>query len=145
MSNFKVGDRVHYKWDGVTVDNALKSNVPHESDGTVTEGDYQKRQGWEAVEFEEDSSECPGRHTWYVPESMLTRLSDANDNVDHPAHYTQGDVECIDAIKSALTEEEFRGYCKGNALKYTWRERMKGGAEDLEKACWYLGRLAKTC
>jgi hypothetical protein len=64
-----------------------------------------------------------------------------SDNVNQPSHYRQGDVECIDAIKSALTPEEFRGYCKGNALKYIWRERYKGGGESLRKASWYLDRL----
>lgn len=63
------------------------------------------------------------------------------DAVNHPPHYTQGGIECIDAIQAALTPEEFRGYCKGNALKYTWRELHKGGAESLQKAAWYLGRL----
>jgi hypothetical protein len=60
------------------------------------------------------------------------------DNVNSPPHYTQGTVECIDAIMAALTEEEFRGYCKGNAMKYIWRERHKGGKESLAKAMWYL-------
>jgi len=63
------------------------------------------------------------------------------DNVNNPAHYTQGLVECIEAIQSALTEEEFRGYCKGNAMKYIWREKHKGGDESLAKAQWYLGSL----
>lgn len=63
------------------------------------------------------------------------------DNVNQPAHYTQGDVECIDAIQAALTPEEFAGYCKGNAIKYIWREKHKGGEEDLRKATWYLDRL----
>jgi len=60
------------------------------------------------------------------------------DNVNHPAHYKQGDIECIDAIQAALTPEEFRGYCKGNAIKYIWRERHKGQNESLQKAVWYL-------
>lgn len=60
------------------------------------------------------------------------------DNVNHPPHYTAGSIECIAAIRAALTPEEFRGYCKGNAMKYVWRERMKGGDESLEKALWYL-------
>ena len=60
------------------------------------------------------------------------------DVVNKPSHYTQGDVECVDAIKAALTIEEFRGYCKGNVIKYVWRERLKGGQEDLEKAAVYL-------
>jgi hypothetical protein len=63
--------------------------------------------------------------------------------VNHPPHYTQGGIECIDAIQAALTPEEFRGYCKGNALKYTWRERSKGQDESLKKATWYLTRLQK--
>ena len=66
-----------------------------------------------------------------------------NDMVNAPPHYRQGDIECIDAIRAALTPEEFRGYCKGNALKYVWRERHKGGAESLAKAQWYLARLVE--
>ena len=62
----------------------------------------------------------------------------STDNVNNPPHYKQGKVECIEAIQSALTEEEFRGYCKGNAMKYIWRERHKGGKESIEKAMWYL-------
>jgi hypothetical protein len=61
--------------------------------------------------------------------------------VNKPPHYTVGDVECIDAIEAALTHEEFRGYCKGNALKYIWRERYKGQEESIRKAIWYLNRL----
>ena len=63
------------------------------------------------------------------------------DEVNHPNHYTQGSIECIDAIESALTSDEFRGYIKGNILKYTWREASKGGEESLRKAQWYINRL----
>ena len=64
------------------------------------------------------------------------------DMVNSPAHYKLNDIECIEAIEAALTPEEFRGYCKGNSLKYTWRERYKGkSVEDLRKARWYLDRL----
>lgn len=63
------------------------------------------------------------------------------DVVNHPPHYRAGDIECIDAIKAALSEDEWRGYIKGNILKYTWRERHKGGNESLEKAEWYLSKL----
>ena len=48
-------------------------------------------------------------------------------------HYRHGDIECIDAIRAALTPEEFRGFCKGNIIKYAWRERAKGGDQDLIK------------
>ena len=64
------------------------------------------------------------------------------DNVNHPSHYTEGDVECIDAIKASMSFEEFVGYLKGNCVKYLWRYRNKGKAlEDLKKAQWYLERL----
>lgn len=66
---------------------------------------------------------------------------DHYDSINSPDHYTQGGIECIEAIQAALTTEEFRGYCKGNALKYIWRERHKGGTESLEKAAWYLDYL----
>ena len=62
------------------------------------------------------------------------------DMVNNPPHYNAGSVECIEAIRSALTEEEFRGYCKGNALKYVWREKHKGQDESLKKAIWYLNK-----
>ena len=65
------------------------------------------------------------------------------DMVNEPPHCKQGEVGCIDGIKSALTEEEWRGYCKGNALKYIWRERHKGQAESLAKAQWYLNKLGE--
>lgn len=61
-----------------------------------------------------------------------------SDSVNQPPHYQQGDIECIDAIEAALTPEEFRGYCKGNVIKYALRERDKGGGESLSKAFWYL-------
>ena len=63
------------------------------------------------------------------------------DNVNNPSHYKQGKIECIEAIQSALTEEEFRGYCKGNAMKYIWREKHKGGDESINKALWYLNYM----
>lgn len=60
------------------------------------------------------------------------------DPVNHPSHYTSGNIECIDAIRAALTPEEFRGFCKGNVLKYCWRERHKAGDADLKKAMDYF-------
>ena len=57
---------------------------------------------------------------------------------DDEKRYEHGDVKCIDAIRAALTPEEYRGFCKGNIIKYVWRERYKGGSKDLLKAKDYL-------
>lgn len=58
----------------------------------------------------------------------------------NPTHY-KGTIECIDAIESTMSKEAFRGYLKGNVLKYMWRYEKKNGIEDLQKAEWYLKRL----
>ena len=64
-----------------------------------------------------------------------------NDAVQHPSHYTQGGIECIEAIKASMTADGFCDYCKGNIIKYIWRWRDKGGVEDLRKASVYLNWL----
>ncbi len=64
------------------------------------------------------------------------------DNVNHPPHYNQGGIECIEAIKAA-TGSGFVKYCTGNVIKYLWRYDLKGGVEDLKKAAWYLDRAIK--
>lgn len=64
-----------------------------------------------------------------------------SDPVHAPNHYTQGGIETIDFIRAKLSPEEFRGYCKGNAVKYLSRAELKGGAEDYKKAQVYLGWL----
>ena len=64
------------------------------------------------------------------------------DAVNNPEHYNRGGIECIKAIKSSMTDAEFRGYLKGNAMKYLWRYDSKGNpAQDLAKCAWYLDRL----
>ena len=64
-------------------------------------------------------------------------------NVHSPAHYNQGQTECIDAIEAMLSVEEYIGYLRGNSMKYRWRFRYKNGFEDLNKAQWYEKRLVK--
>jgi len=70
--------------------------------------------------------------------SVKISHSDAKEMINHPSHYNQGGVECIEAIRSALTEEEFRGFTKGSAIRYLWRAEHKANPiEDLRKAVWY--------
>ena len=65
------------------------------------------------------------------------------DNVNHPSHYNRGKIEVIKIQEDQLTYEEYRGYIKGQVIKYITRERYKNGLEDLKKAAWYLNRLIK--
>jgi len=63
------------------------------------------------------------------------------DSVEHPSHYNQGKIECIDAIEASMSKEEFIGFLRGNSFKYRWRFRGKNGIEDLKKAAWYEDKL----
>lgn len=68
----------------------------------------------------------------------------SDDPVNHPSHYTSGDIECIQAIKASMTTEAYKGYLKGNILKYLWRyEKKEKPIEDLKKARAYLDWLIK--
>lgn len=65
----------------------------------------------------------------------------------NPIHYKQGDIECIDAIQASMSAEAFKGYLKGNNMKYMWRYESKQAMnplEDLRKAEWYLDKLKMT-
>ena len=61
-----------------------------------------------------------------------------DDPVYKPYHYTQGGIECIDAMVEAFGEYQTAVYCKLNAFKYLWRADLKSPDQDLEKAIWYL-------
>lgn len=62
--------------------------------------------------------------------------------VEHPGHYAKGGVECITAIKAAMGVEAYRGFLKGNIMKYVWRyESKEKPLQDLQKAGWYLKEL----
>jgi hypothetical protein len=68
--------------------------------------------------------------------------TELNDDVNHPPHYNQYGIECIDGIRASMTDLEFRGYLKGNVQKYLWRYNYKSKPlQDLQKAEWYLKRL----
>jgi Protein of unknwon function (DUF3310) len=64
------------------------------------------------------------------------------DAINHPSHYTQGSIECIDAIASALGRDAFIEFLRGQVIKYMWRLGHKGDArQDAEKGTWYASRL----
>lgn len=67
------------------------------------------------------------------------------DNVNHPLHYTQGEIECIDAIESALGREGFIAFLRGQVIKYQWRLMSKlDPSQDNEKSIWYAKKLGEV-
>lgn len=86
------------------------------------------------------------------PESMQTHkpyiLKDEpkSDPVNHPDHYTCGDIECKDAIRVAISgyTDPVDAWRAGNAMKYIWRAALKGHyLEDIKKAIFYLNEIVK--
>ena len=68
--------------------------------------------------------------------------AEEEDVVNKPSHYNTGNIECIDAIEESMSSVAFKGYLKGNCMKYLWRYDYKGKqVEDLQKAGWYLHKL----
>lgn len=61
-------------------------------------------------------------------------------NVNHPSHYNQGGMECIDEMVLIFGKEATMHFCLCNAWKYRYRANAKNGQEDLEKANWYIAK-----
>lgn len=66
----------------------------------------------------------------------------SKESIEHPDHYTQGGIECIEAIE-AMCGDGYEDYLRGNILKYLWRYPHKNGIEDLYKAKQYLDWLVE--
>lgn len=78
----------------------------------------------------------------YFRRLQQTPMADDKDMVNSPSHYTQGSIECIDAIAQVVKDlDGMEAMCTGNAIKYLWRWKHKNGVEDLKKAKWYLQRM----
>lgn len=121
----------------------------------MTHEEYLRSLGIDPEEYAENR----GKYTWpaneprqgvyfdrpltaYTPEGELKKKPKP-DMVNHPPHYTKGGIECIDAIEAAVAGLEGpEAVYTAHALRYTWRWKHKNGLEDVEKAIWYLQRLA---
>jgi hypothetical protein len=54
-----------------------------------------------------------------------------------PNHYNKK-IQPIEYMRANMSPEEFKGFLKGNIIKYISRAEEKGGKEDYEKAMVYL-------
>lgn len=88
--------------------------------------------------------------TWTIDDNyVFYSLPDENeeikktldDKVNHPSHYTYGDIEVVDFIEQVTRDYKPElAFAIGNAIKYISRANHKNGKEDLDKARWYLNR-----
>lgn len=83
-----------------------------------------------------------GLEAWAEPAEREAEEYQEDDVVNNPEHYNTGNIECIEAIEESMSSVAFKGYLKGNAMKYLWRYDYKGKqVEDLRKCEWYLRKL----
>ena len=88
--------------------------------------------------------------TWTIDDNYdFYSLQDENeenkktlyDKINHPSHYTYGDIEIMDFIEQVTKDYKPElAFAIGNAIKYISRANRKNGKEDLDKARWYLNR-----
>lgn len=76
-----------------------------------------------------------------ITEDSLAFKENDEDVVNHPSHYNRYKREVMDTLKGVMTPDEYRGYLKGNIIKYNARYRFKNGIEDLRKAEVYQTEL----
>ena len=99
---------------------------------------------WQEITEAKVAMEANEPNYWLYKKNGLNDATPADwdairpDMVNSPPHYLTGGIETIDYIKAKLTAEEFKGYLRGNVLKYA--SRKKGG-DDMGKAAWYAQRL----
>ena len=70
-------------------------------------------------------------------------MEEKDNKVNHPSHYNQGGIECIDAKESAYGTEAVIKFCMCNAFKYQWRFNEKNGREDILKCQWYQNKMVE--
>lgn len=68
-------------------------------------------------------------------------MEDKKEMVNHPSHYNQGGMECIEGLIGAFGKKEVATFCKINAMKYIWRLGHKDKeAQEIGKIKWYLDK-----
>lgn len=72
---------------------------------------------------------------------VITISKDDETDVAHQSHYSSQKIQPIVYMMDTMTPEQFKGYLKGNVIKYISRYQRKNGIEDLEKAKVYLSWL----
>lgn len=154
---FKVGDRVYYSGDlteelvgktGTIKDVINQDHIRVDWDQPVK---FSSGVMSENLDFIREAKVLdPAQASWDaiykipVDSNYCTNYEEdvIKDAVNHPDHYNNGGIECIEYLKDNMSWQGFTGYLEGNCKKYLhrWRYKQKP-LEDLKKARWYLDRL----
>jgi hypothetical protein len=89
--------------------------------------------------------EIPGTEPTVEPTKPTEPKEDV---VNHPNHYTNGGMECIDEMILIFGKETVAHFCLCNAWKYRYRALYKNKEEDMQKSHWYINKykeLVESC
>lgn len=64
-----------------------------------------------------------------------------NNDVTRQSHYMNLKIQPLMVMLNDLSSDEFKGYLKGNIIKYVLRAERKNGNEDYAKAAFYAKLL----
>lgn len=101
---------------------------------------------WQEIKLAQEYCTPPEKKNYWVDNGSINNTTAQDwdavrpDMINSPPHYTKGGIETIDYIKAKLSPEEYRGYLRGNLLKYASRLGEKD-SDDAGKAAWYAKRL----
>ena len=107
----------------------------------ITEDDFKAKLYQDPLkELQEHIKKCDEEcvQVWSKIAQSLGVTDSSADNVNHPAYYTDGQIEVSDFIA-----DKNLNFFRGNVVKYVARAGKKNAeteVEDLQKARWYIDR-----
>lgn len=107
-------------------------------------GNDMAKDGYEMVSFSKGSADVYAgdpEPDEFDDEKPTLYHYNQGDEVTNPDHYNQGKIDVIEGLYQMLPFEQFRGFMKGNIIKYTVRYEHKGHGKDLDKVEEYKRRL----
>lgn len=94
--------------------------------------------------IEEEVTELEKIQNYTKASTTSTKEDLQKEMVNHPSHYKNGNIECIEAMIDVFGKDKVASFCELNAFKYQWRANNKGtDIQDKKKAVWYLNKYIK--
>lgn len=94
--------------------------------------------------IEEEVTELEKIQNYTKASTTSTKEDLQKEMVNHPSHYKNGNIECIEAMIDVFGKDKVAAFCELNAFKYQWRANSKGtDIQDKKKAVWYLNKYIK--
>ncbi len=91
--------------------------------------------------IEEEVTELEKIQNYTKASTTSTKENLQKEMVNHPSHYKNGNIECIEAMIDVFGKHKVAAFCELNAFKYQWRANNKGtDIQDKKKAIWYLNK-----